>query len=621
MFASRASELVAAGNQAESEGRLLEACDLYRRAIEADPLHAAAYLNLGAALEAGGDLDAAGSAYRAVLEFDADNPYANYNLANTMLARGATESAARLLRKALRRKQDFPEASVALSNALDSMGRPEEAAEHLRLALKQRPGYAGAWRNYGLVLQKLERLDEAEDALRRAIELDPRHVPAYQALAAILRGEARIEEALQCYAAARAQAPEAFDLESGELLTLLFSDAVSDDDLVARHRAFGARLEAAHASRLRPHAARKDPERRLRVGYVSPDFYRHPVALFAIPVLSRHDRSRFDIRCYMTGTYADSVTLELRQLADGWRDTASMSDAEMADVIRGDGIDVLVDLTGHAGALRLGVFAQRPAPVQASWLGYLHTTGTRCIQYRLCDRHTDPPASERLHTEMLVRLPDSQWCYRPFLTIDPVNAPPCASRGFVTFGSFNHPSKLSPATRRLWKELLVALPDSRLLIVGAPAGRTSESLLHDLAADGVAESRITLVPRVPLDEYFRWFNEVDIALDTSPYSGGTTTCDALWMGVPVVTAPGSRPVSRSAASLLATIGLADWIAPAPGRYVQLAVDKGRDAAGLAKLRITLRKRMQASPLMDEAKFTRDLESAYRRIWRNWCDSG
>jgi predicted O-linked N-acetylglucosamine transferase (SPINDLY family) len=610
----QAADLVVAGNAAERDGRLRDACELYRKAVDADPSHAPAYLNLGAALEASGDIDSAAQAYRRLLRVDAENPYANYNLANTLLARRELESAVQLLRKALRSKEDFPEANVALSNALDDMGRPGEAAERLALALKQRPDYPGAWHNYGVVLRKLERFDEAEDALRRATELDPDYAPSHEALASLLQSEGRIDEALRYYAAARARAPRAFELESPELFTLLFSDAVSDDELLARHCRSGARLENAYASRRRPHPASRDPERRLRVGYVSADFYRHPVALFAIPVLARHDRSKFDIRCYMSGAYRDSVTSELQRLADGWRDTVSMSDAEMADAIRGDEIDVLVDLTGHSGGSRLGVFAQQPAPVQVSWLGYLNTTGLRSIQYRLCDRHTDPEGSERFHVETLVRLPDSQWCYRPFLSVPHTAAPPCASRGFVTFGSFNQPSKLSAATRNLWRELLGALPSARLVIVGIPPGRTSDALLRSLGDD----SRITLAPRVPLDQYFPWFNQVDIALDTTPYSGGTTTCDALWMGVPVVTAPGSRPVSRSTSSLLATAGLADWIAVAPEGYVALTLDKARDVAALAELRRTLRARMQASPLMDEARFTKDLENAYRQMWRQYC---
>ena len=613
----RAAELVAAGNRAEDEGRLSEACELYRQAVEADPSHAPGYLNLGAALEASGNLEAAARAYAALLGVDPDNPFARYNLANVSLVRGETARAIELLGKALRAKPEFPEAHVLLSHALDEMGRPGEAAEHLARAVEQRPGYAGAWHNYGVLLRKLERLDEAEDALRRAIELDADHAPSYAALASLLRREGRIDEALKYYAAARVRAPAALEFGSAELFALLFSDVSSDDEILARHRAFGAQLEALHAPRRQAHHASREPERRLRVGYVSGELYRHPVALFVIPVLARHDRSNFEVRCYMTGGYRDSVTSELQRLADGWRDTVSMSDAEMAQAIRGDAIDVLVDLSGHSGESRPGVFAQRPAPVQVSWLGYLNTTGLPSIQYRLCDRQTDPAGSERLHTETLVRLPTSQWCYRPFLTVPHAQAAPCARRGFITFGSFNDAAKLSPTALGLWKSVLQALPDARLVVVGAPVGRTSERLQRSLGAG----SRLTLVPRAPLDQYFAWFNEVDIALDTTPYSGGTTTCDALWMGVPVITAPGERPVSRSSASLLATVGLADWIASSPQDYVRRAVAFAGSPPLLTDLRVTLRSRMQASALMDESGFTRNLEDAYRRMWRQYCAQG
>ena len=613
----RAAELVSAGNRAENEGRLGEACELYRQAVEADPAHASAYLNLGAALEASGNPEAAARAYAALLGVDPDNPFACYNLANVSLARGESARAVELLGKALRAKPAFPEAHVLLSHALDEMGRSGEAAEHLARAVEQRPGYVGAWHNYGVLLRKLERLDEAEDALRRALELDAGYAPSYAALASLLRREGRIEESLHYYAGARVRAPAALEFASAELFALLFSDLSSDDQILARHQALGAQLEALHAPQRQAHPASREPERRLRVGYVCGELYRHPVALFLIPVLARHDRSKFEVRCYMTGGYRDSVTSQLQRLADGWRDTVSMSDAEMAQVIRGDAIDVLVDLSGHSGECRPGVFAQRPAPVQVSWLGYLNTTGLPSIQYRLCDAQTDPAGSERLHTETLVRLGASQWCYRPFLTLPHAQAAPCAQHGFITFGSFNDAAKLSPTTLELWKSVLQALPQARLTVVGAPHGRTSERLQRSLGAG----SRLTLVPRVPLDQYFGWFNEVDIALDTTPYSGGTTTCDALWMGVPVITAPGERPVSRSSASLLATVGLTDWIASSPQDYVRRAVAFAGSPPLLTDLRRTLRSRMQASALMDEAGFTRNLEDAYRRMWRQYCIQG
>jgi protein O-GlcNAc transferase len=592
------ADLIAAGNRAEQEGRIADACALYRQAVAADPMLPSAHLNLGAALEAKGDLGGAENAYKAVLAFDATNAFANYNLANIAQARGAMRSAVGLLRTALGAKADFPEARVALSNALDALGQGEEAAAELKTALDLRPDYAGAWLNYGLVLRGLGRLDEAEDALRRA--------GAARELGMLLRGEGRIAEALEAFT----HGPDTPEFRSAELYTLLFSD-VPDEEIFARHVAVGARLESAFAPLV--HRNTRDAERPLRIGYVAPEFCRHPVGLFLIPMLERRDRSQFHARCYHTGRTVDEVTTQLRGLCDGWLDAADLDDASLAETIQRDRIDILVDLIGHAPGSRLGIFARRPAPVQLTWQSYLHSTGLRSMQYRLCDAYTDPVGiAERFHTETLVRLRDTQWCYRPFIQVDAVTRAPCADRGYVTFGSLNHPSKISPATRAQWRELLRRVPSARLVLVGLPPSRGTNEIVRDL--DG--GERVQVVPRVPLYEYYRWYNEIDIALDTAPYSGGTTTCDALWMGVPVVTAPGARAISRSAGSLLAAVGLEDWIAT---DYVDLAAKKASDMQALAALRATLRQRVQNSPVMNENKAARDLEAAYRGVWRKWCE--
>ncbi|MGC2519619.1 MAG: tetratricopeptide repeat protein [Burkholderiales bacterium] len=615
-----ADRLIAAGNRAESSGDFREACERYREAADAAPGYAKAHLNLGIGLEAVGDADGAIKSHEAALAIDPGDAYANYNLAGLLYARGALERAGQLLRFALERKPEFPQAQVALANVYDAQGNLAAAATALEVALKQRPDYAGAWYNYAEVLRKLERPGEAEAALRRATEIDPKFVSAYSLLGSMLRGQSRIGEALEAFATARRLAPDRFDLESLELHALNLSDGISDAALFARHRAFGARLEDAEPARFAPFRNVRDPERRLRIGYVSCDFNLHPVACFALPVLERHDRSAYEVYCYSTGSRTDDITRQLRGAADVWRDAVKMSDTGLAETINRDEIDVLVDLTGHAGTLRLGMFAQQPSPVQVTWLGYLNTTGLTRIQYRLCDAYADPPGrSDQLHTETLVRLPHSQWCYRPFLSIEHATEPPFKRNGFITFGSFNHAPKLSPTVRRLWADILVRLPNSRLLAVGVPQGHARDSLLRDFQGAGVAASRITIVPRLPLDEYFRCFDAVDMALDTTPYSGGTTTCDTLWMGVPVVTVPGPRSVSRSTASILSTLGLPEWIASTPDDYVRLAVEFARDEAVLAKLRRSLRQRMRESPLMDEPRFARDIEAAYRRMWKTWCE--
>jgi predicted O-linked N-acetylglucosamine transferase (SPINDLY family) len=564
--------------------------------------------------------DEAQAALRRALAIDPENADASYDLATLLIARNELRQAVPLLRVVLARKPDFVEARAALFHVLNTQGDLSGAAAELETVLRQRPDWADALHNYGLVLKQLKRLGESESAFRRAIASDPGHCRAYLMLGSVMLGQCRTDEALALYRTARERCPGDFDLASAELFALNSADQISDDALFAKHVAFGARIEKAHPPRFQPFRNVRDSGRRLRIGYVSGDFCYHVVTLFMIPVLERSDRSAYEVFCYSTGDRVDDLTRQLSERADVWREAASMSALELADLINRDGIDILVDLAGHSGTPQLAVFTQQPAPVQATWLGYLNTTGMTRIQYRISDRHADPPRlTDAYHTETLVRLPHSQWCYRPFISAACAEAPPCMRNGYVTFGSFNQALKLSRAVRRLWTEILTQLPASRLLILGLEKGRAQDDLLAELADAGVDAARITILPYVSLQDYFRWFDSVDIALDTTPYSGGTTTCDALWMGVPVVTAPGPRPSSRSAASILMTVGLAEWVASSAEEYVGRAVDFAGKHEVLAELRASLRSRMRASPLMDEDRFTRDLESLYRQMWRTWCD--
>jgi protein O-GlcNAc transferase len=613
-----ADALIAEGNRAEDSGRLGEACERYRKAVDASPGYPRAHINLGIGLEALGDAEDAIHSFEAALAIEPGNPFANYNFGNLLYKRGELARAEERLRLALGTRPEFPEAQVALSNVHDARGDSEGAARALEAALKTRPDYVGALCNYGVILAKLRRLEEAEVALRRAIDIDPGCLSAYEVLGGVLRGQSRIKEALECFGAARKLAPEKSELESAELFTLNFAEDISGEEIFARHKAFGERLEKTVPRRFRSFPNARDPERRLRIGYLSGDFCRHPVSLFMIPVVERHTCEVF---CYSTGNTADEVTQALREGAEVFRDARSMSDDGLADVINADRVDILVDLSGHSGAFRLGVLARQPSPVQASWLGYLNTTGLTRIQYRICDRHSDPEGiADAVHTEALVRLPNSQWCYRPFIADVRMADLPAQKNGFVTFGSFNHASKISPGIRKLWAEILARVPGSRLVLAGISDGSARDRLLADLGAGGTSTSSISTLPRAALDEYLRSIAGVDIALDTTPYSGGTTTCDCLWMGVPVLTLPGSRSISRSAASVLATAGLTDWIAPTPEEYVRRAADFARDRSLLSKLRESLRHELRRSPIMDEAGFVRDLENAYRTMWRAWCAS-
>lgn len=567
-------------------------------------------------------LDEAQAALRRAVVIDPGNADASYELATLLIARNEWGQAEQHLRVALKCKPDFVEARAALFHVLDARHDLAGAAAELEAVLKQRPDWTDALYNYAIVLMGMQRDSDAEAALRRVIALDSKLFLAYRMLGNILHREGRVAEMLQICRDGRARHPERFDLESFELFLLNFAEEISDDAMFERHRAFGERLEAACPPRFEPALENRDPDRRLRVGYVSGDFNYHPVGLFMLPVLERHDRSRFEVYCYATSEKSDDFTRQLSARTDVWRDAARLSDSELVEAIHGDRIDVLVDLAGHSGISRLAVFAQQPAPVQAAWLGYLNTTGLKRIRYRVTDSYCDPPGlTDRLHTELLARLPHSQWCYRPFISVVCSETPPFVRNGHITFGSFNQIAKLSRSTRRIWAEILMSLPDSRLVVLGVAGGRAEDQLLGDLANAGVAAPRITAVRFLPLQDYFRWYDAVDIALDPTPYSGGTTTCDALWMGVPVVTVPGSRPASRSAASILATAGLAEWIAATPEDYVRIAVRAARDPEALARVRGSLRQRMRASPLMDEQRFVLDLEGVYRRMWRAWCVEG
>ena len=620
-----ADRMISQGRQAEDAGRLSEACERYREAIALAPQHAAGHLNLGVGLEALGDPDAARRCYEAVLSIDPGNAYANYNLGKLYFVKPAFPQAERHLRAALERKPEFPEAYVVLSNLHDARGEYAEAAVALETAVRQRPDYAGAWYNYATTLVKLNRLAEAEDAARRVIRFDPGFFAGYAFLGDLLRTDARLAEAVEMFGRARTLAGGGLACEQAELHALNYFDGISAEALFEKHRQVGRRIELEHPARFASFTNAKDPDRRLRIGYVSRDFFRHPVSWFLVPVLARHDRSRFEIYCYSTGSRSDDVTAQVRSLADRWLDAAKMSHAELADSIHRDGIDILVDLLGHAGSSDLAVFAQQPAPVQMTWLGYLNTTGLTRMHYRLSDAVSDPPGvADRLHTETLVRMPHSQWCYRPYremeLSKEHATEPPCVRNGFITFGSFNHRLKLSPAVLALWAQILIRLPDAQLVIMGVPEGPAQGRLLEQFTQHGIAAARIRIVAPLPMNDYFPWFDKVDLALDSTPYSGGTTTGDTLWMGVPVVALAGERSVSRSAASMLTTVGLADWIAYTPEDYVRLALKFAGDRTLLAGLRASLRKRMRESPLMDEVGFARDLEAAYRTLWRRWCET-
>jgi len=610
-----ADALIDQGNAQEDAGNAERAEALYRSAIAKAPRHARAHLNLGIVLAARDDADGAAAAYEAVLAIDPSHPFGNYNYARLAFVRGDHARAESLVGAALQAKPDFPEALVVQSNVLDALGKLAPAIESLKAALRLRPEDAGAWFNLAVMLRRQTLVGAAEEAVRHALEGAPDNAGALALHSRLLRDLGFANEALVPLRRLLSADPLAWVDRSFELMLMLYADGIPSDELFRRHVEFGVDMEREVPVRFHRYRDRADPKRRLRVGYLSCDLRMHPVTFFLSPLLEQHDRSQVEVFCYSYGSVEDAATQRVRRASDQWRDCASMSDSQLADAIHADGIDVLVDLVCHTSEPRLGVFSQRPAPVQVSWIGYLNTSGLTRMDFRLSDRRADPTEiAQPVHTERLIHLPVSQWCYRPMADVSPSPGAPVARNGYVTFGSFNAALKISAAMARRWGEILSRLPGSRLVIANVNAERKRTAILHEIAAVGVAIDRVEFQARVLLDKYMDLYNAIDISLDSFPYGGGTTTFDSLWMSVPSVATLGETSVSRSAASLLAELGLDDWIAPSIDEYVDTAVARASDVAALVSLRRTLRARLQASPLTDMVRFARDLETAYRDMW-------
>jgi protein O-GlcNAc transferase len=369
---------------------------------------------------------------------------------------------------------------------------------------------------------------------------------------------------------------------------------------------------------IQPHANERDPERRLRIGYVSPDFREHVVGRFLLPLLTSHDKRAVEVFAYAHVPRPDALTESLRACTDSWRSIVGLSDAQAADLIRQDRIDILVDLTMHMDRNRLLVFARKPAPIQATYLAYCASTGLETMDYRLSDPYLDPPGmDESVYSERTIRLPETYWCYQPASETPEVSPLPALERGYVTFGCLNNFCKVSEPTLAAWAKLLRAVPRSQLLL-HAHAGSHRLRVQGFLEHEGLEPARVRFTGIVPLREYFQLYHRIDIALDTFPYGGGTTTCDALWMGVPVVSLVGPTAVGRGGLSILSNVGLPELVGGKEEDYVRIGREWAGDLPRLSHLRSTLRQRMASSPLMDGPHLARNVEAAYRQMWRTWC---
>jgi predicted O-linked N-acetylglucosamine transferase (SPINDLY family) len=469
-----------------------------------------------------------------------------------------------------------------------------------------------------IALQRVGKLDDAVAAYERARTLLPDEALIHYNLAIAFLALGRTQDAFAASCRAVELEPDYVMAHSNVLLCMTYQGEGPAADYLAAHKAW----DQLHGEPLKPVSAfytnPRDPERRLKIGYVSCDFQAHPVGWLLANVLPAHDKANVEVFCYANDVIEDEVTDRLKAGADHWRDITGETDEAVAARVRQDEIDILLDLTGHTGRNRLLTFARKPAPVQVSWLGYPGTTGMSAMDYLIMDAVTVPAGAEDGCSEALVRLPHGRFCYAPPSFAPAVSDRP--QRSVVVFGSFNHLAKLGPEVVRLWAGVLSAVPQSRLVLKWAALSEPSarERLTMAFAAEGIGADRLELRGSSPHADMLGEYGDIDIALDPFPYSGGMTSAEALWMGVPVVTWPGDRIASRQTVAFLTELGLTDLAASSADDYVRIAAELAGDPARRAELRRTLRPRMAASPLTDGTQFTPGLEAAYRQMWRRWC---
>jgi predicted O-linked N-acetylglucosamine transferase (SPINDLY family) len=580
--------LTVLGNVFQRLGNYREAASCYLRLLQIKPKAVEILLNLGGLYAATGNFAGAIDCCQRAIAIQPRNEIACFNLG-----------------KAYELDMDYDKAIAAY-----------------RKALKLKPAYIAALTNLGAALRKQGAIDEAIQCTSRTLKLNPRETCALNNLAALYKDCGYIARATRCYRRALKVNPEFPVARSGYLFTLNYDPALTAAEIYEEHKVWGAFQTAGKITR-QGHRNNRAPDRRLRIGYVSPDLKSHSVACFIEALLARHNKTDYEILCYAGVARPDSVTERLRGYCDGWLDIHGKQDRAVAQRIYQDEVDILVDLAGHTADSRLAVFAYQPAPVQVNYLGYPNTSGLPEMDYRLTD-HTADPAGEAddYHTEELIRLPHGFLCYTPPEDVPDISPPPVLDRGYITFGSFNNTPKLNPEVIELWASILLAVPGSRLILKNRALSTTTASeRLYKLFADkGIGMERVELIGFIPdKKDHLSTYNDIDIALDTFPYNGTTTSCEALLMAVPVVALLGSSHAGRVGASLLAPLGLEQWIAGNKGDYMNIAVNAALNVDELRRLKSSLRDHLLNSSLCDGATFTRDVEAAYRTMWKKYCN--
>jgi predicted O-linked N-acetylglucosamine transferase (SPINDLY family) len=613
--------LIPQGVRLAQQGRSDMAIALLRQAATAAPALPEAHLNLGVALMQAGRPAEAEAALRQAESLAPRHPAVAKNLGMLLLASGPAGEAARALKKAVTLEGDGPDAAALLNNlgvAQRRLGRLDEAIRSFRRAGHADPGLADACKNLALTLTETRRTDEALEVLDKGLARAPQAAELHAGRAHALKERGQVAEAMAAIDQACTLDPDSLELLTRRLLLAQYQDGVDAGGLRRVH----GDMERRHGARLRPEwrcttTVAPPTGRPLRVGYVSGDLRRHPVGFFMAAVLPHHDHAQVVPVVYNCHPHHDELTAVIRNGTAEWHQVHDIGDAALADLIHSHRIDILVDLAGHTAHNRLPAFARKPAPVQATWAGYVGTTGLAAMDWLIADRVHVRPGEEAHYGERIARMPDGYIAWSPPAVAPAVAPLPALARGHVTLGGFHNIAKLGPSVVATWAEILHRLPTARLLLRTKALGDAGvRRRYQDLfAAHGIAAGRLTLAGELPQDKLMAAYGELDIALDTFPYSGGVTTLEAMWMGVPVVTFPGDSFAGRHATSHLGTAGHPELVAADRDDYVRRVVALAGDLPALAALRARLRPDLAASPTLDHAAFTRNLEQLYRRLWR------
>jgi len=598
--------------------RLEEGVSLIQRALAFNPVEPRYFFNLGSILVTLRRLDQAIEAYQKAVTFNPHYFEAYDKLGVVLKDKGDLNAAVAACRQAIKLKPDFIEAHIDLGNVFQTAGQLDEAIACYREALRIDPKFAVAWNNLGNALHAQGRLQEAAEAYTHALQIVPGWAEIQNNLANTLKDQGDLDAAIAAFRKAISLKPGLIQAHNNLIWALHYHPDSTPQTIQTEQWHWNAQHAAPLKKFIQPCLNNRDPKRRLRVGYVSPDFRAHVVGWNLLPLLENHDHRQFEIFCFSSVAKPDAITQRIRSLTDAWRNILGLGDQKAAEMVREERIDILVDLAVHTAFNRLLLFAYKPAPIQVTWLGYPGSTGMDVVDYRLSDPYIDPPGTDlSVYSEQTMLLPNTYWCYQPAIKPRISDSSPFSSTGFITFGCMNKFAKVSAPALNSWLQILKSVPDSHF-ILHCNQGVHRQAVLERFTQAGIAPDRIELVGLQPLEQYFDVFNRIDIALDPFPYNGGITTCDALYMGVPVVSLSGKTAVGRAGHSILTNVGVPELIAETPEEYVQIAVKLAGDLPRLKELRSSLRRRMEESPLMGAKSFAREVELIYRDIWRKWC---